>query len=105
MSEQNVKINTKFKSFEERKMFMSDKYLSAIRFLEGFKMEYGAYFRKIDGNNWLVYWDKDGGFIGEPMEEAGWFCWEFENDGTFNHSEPMLYKDLHWCINKIKAVI
>lgn len=105
MNKQNMKINTRFKTFEEERDCLRDMYLSAIRFLEGFKLEHGAYFRKINGDNWLIYWNKTGGFIGKPMNEEGWFCWEFDNDGTYNHAEPMFYKDLNWCINKIKAVI
>lgn len=100
----------KKETFESKLNELSEMYISAIRSLENDGREHGAYFKPHNGSNWLVFWGEDDGFLGEPMCDCngtynGWFCWEFENNGEFNHSEPMLYKDLHWCINKLKGIV
>lgn len=72
----------------------------------------GCYFKKYDGDikNWLLIHTQDAIVIGQPLEpeehrHAGWFCFEFDKNGTFIDSAPMFYDDLDWAISEISAVL
>lgn len=102
-----MKLNSvkRANTFEAQLSNARDMYLMSVRHLTHNKMEFGSYFKKHNDENWLFFFDGKSGFIGEPMDGKGWYCWEFNDKFEYNHVEPMFYADLHWCIEKIKGVI